>query len=83
MRFAISRQGLTRLDPRLILSPFLSFIVGVLVLVFPFLYFPWVVSREHGISYRTALMNLYVWLFRDRTEARLLRLAHEEREDIK
>lgn len=64
-------------------DPLIWCILGPVLLIVPFLYFPWVVSREHGISYRTALMNLYVWLFRDRTEARLLRLAHEEREDNK
>jgi len=63
--------------------PIASSLLGVLVLIFPFLYFPWVVSREHKISYWTALMNLRVWLFRDRNEARLLRLTHEEREDNK
>ena len=64
-------------------NPIISFLLGILVLVFPFLYFPWMVSREHNISYWTALMNLRVWLFRDRTEARLLRLAHKKREDNK
>ncbi len=63
--------------------PLASTLVGVLVLIFPFLYFPWVVSREHKISYWTALMNLKIWLFRDRTEARLLRLAHRRKEDNK
>ena len=63
--------------------PILISLLGVLVLIFPLLYVPWVVSRDHKISYRTALMNLGVWLFRDRTEARLLRLVHEEKEDNK
>jgi len=64
-------------------NPLFSTLLGVLVLVFPFLYFPWVVSREHKISYWTALMNLRIWLSGDRMKARLLRLAHEEREDNK
>lgn len=64
-------------------NPLFSFLVGILVLVFPFLYFPWVVSREHNIPYWTALMNLRIWLFDDRTKARLLRLAHKKREDNK
>ena len=64
-------------------DPLISFILGLLILIAPFLWAPWVVSREHNISYRTAMMNLWVWLFRDRTEARLLRLAHEERDDNK
>ncbi len=63
------------------IEPWVSVLMGVGLLVFPFLFFPYLVSREHGISYRTALMNFWVWMFRDRTEARLLRLAHEERED--
>lgn len=52
-------------------NPLISSLLGILVLVFPFLYFPLVVSREHNIPYWTALMNLRIWLFRDRTEARL------------
>ena len=63
--------------------PIASSILGVLVLVFPFFYFPWMVSREHKIPYWTALMNLRIWLFRDRTEARLLRLAHKRKENNK
>ena len=63
--------------------PLIWFVFGILVIVFPFLYAPWLVSREHKISYWTALMNLRIWLFRDRTEARLLRLAHRRKEDNK
>ena len=64
-------------------EPLIWSMFGFMFLIAPFLYVPWVVSREHKISYRTALMNLWIWLFRDRTEARLLRLVHEEREDNK
>lgn len=64
-------------------NPLFSSLLGALVLVFPFLYFPWVVSREHKISYWTALMNLRVWLFDDMEKARMLRLAHREKEDNK
>jgi len=63
--------------------PLISSLLGILVIISTFLYFPWVVSREHKISYRTAIMNMWIWIFRDRTEARLLRLAHEEKGDNK
>ena len=63
--------------------PLISFLLGILVLFLPYLYFPWVISRRHKISYSTALMNMWVWISRDRAEARLLRLAHEEKEDNK
>ena len=63
--------------------PLASLLISLMGLVFPFLYFPWVVSREHKIPYRTALMNLLVWAFRDKNEARMLKLAHKKKEENK
>jgi len=64
-------------------EPLIWFIFELLLLIFPFLYVPGTVSKEHGIPYRTALMNLRIWMFGDRALARRLRLAHENREDHK